>query len=273
MSIRYDDLLRDSGLPRLEARLLMQQVSGLTHAGLISASEQSVPDELKQHFLLLVESRRAGVPIAYLLGQREFYGRNFSVNDNVLIPRPETEHLIDAALNRYPRAEDINVLDLGTGSGVLAVTLALEAPAWHVFATDVSAAALTVAQQNALNLHAQVTFYVGSWYQALPQKHPKFNLIVSNPPYISADDRHLKEGDLRFEPLDALTDHVDGLTCYSDIIGSSKNYLCQGGWLMLEHGFNQGASIRQLMHQASYGQVETLLDLAGLERLTIGCLQ
>lgn len=272
MSTRYNDLLRDSGLSRLEARLLMQHVSGLTHAGLISAAEQSVPDELKQHFLSLVEARRAGVPIAYLLGRREFYGRDFSVNENVLIPRPETEHLIDAALNHYSRAEEINVLDLGTGSGVLAVTLALEAPAWHVFATDVSDAALEVAQQNALNLHAQVTFYAGSWYRALPQGHQTFDLIVSNPPYIAADDRHLEKGDLRFEPLNALTDYADGLTCYRDIIGSSMEYLCRGGWLMLEHGFDQGEAIRQLMNRASYRLVETLPDLAGLERLTIGRL-
>lgn len=269
MNNAYDDLMRASGLPRLEARLLMQHVAGLSHAQLIVAAAQPVSTVVRQAFQQLVIRRQAGEPIAYLLGQREFYGRVFHVDPAVLIPRPETEHLVEAVLQRLERQQPINLLDLGTGSGVLAVTLALEAPAWHVCATDVSAPALTVARRNAQVLQAEVDFYQGDWYQALPEQSV-FDVIVSNPPYIAAGDNHLGLGDLRFEPQNALTDHADGLCCYRVIIAQAPRWLSAGGWLMLEHGFEQGDAVRQLMQQATFSQIETLCDLAGLERLTIG---
>ena len=272
MSDTYNDLLRASGLPRLEARLLMQQISGLSHAQLIVAGAQPVSAAISQQFQQQVERRLAGEPIAYLLGQREFYGRMFHVSPAVLIPRPETEHLVEIALQRCDCHAPINVLDLGTGSGALAVTLALEAPSWHVCASDVSAEALAVASHNAKVLQAKVDFYQGDWYQALPAQSV-FDLIVSNPPYIAANDHHLSEGDLRFEPPNALTDHADGLCCYRVIIAQAHAWLHSGSWLMLEHGFEQGAAIRQLMQQAAFTRVETLSDLAGLERVTVGQLQ
>lgn len=247
----------------------MQHVAGLSHAQFIVAAGQPVPAIVNQAYQQLVMRRRAGEPVAYLLGYREFYGRVFTVNPAVLIPRPETEHLVEAILQRFDRQLPISVLDLGTGSGALAVTLALEAPVWHVCASDVSIDALTVARRNAQVLKATVDFYQGDWYQALPAQSV-FDVIVSNPPYIAADDSHLAQGDLRFEPLGALTDHADGLCCYRIIISQAHHCLSANGWLLLEHGFEQGVAVRQLMQQAAFIQVETLCDLAGLERLTIG---
>lgn len=265
----YDELLRKSELPRLELRLLLEQATGLTRIQLVSCGDSEIaPAELVE-FEHLLAARLAGTPMAYLLGVREFYGRCFSVAPGVLIPRPETEHLVEAALSRCDRAAPLSVLDLGTGSGILAVTLALEAPAWRVAATDVSEEALTIAQGNAVALGTRVEFSRGSWYGAVPDG-ACFDLIVSNPPYIAAGDVHLEEGDLRFEPLGALTDGVDGLACLREIAAGAPARLRPGGWLMVEHGYDQGEPVCALLTAAGLVQVETLPDLAGLDRITLG---
>lgn len=265
------DLIAASGLSRLESALLLIHVSGATRAWLLAHDDEALPPVQEAAFLGLAARRRAGEPIAYLLGEREFYGRPFAVTPAVLIPRPETEHLIDAALERVGRDRAARVVDLGSGSGAIAVTLALEAPQWEVAAVDLSADALAVARANADALGARVSFCHGSWYQPLPAD-ARYDLIASNPPYIRADDHHLDEGDVRFEPRLALTDEGDGLSCLRAIAAGALSRLLPGGWLMVEHGYDQGAACRELFVAAGLRRVETLRDLAGQERLTLACL-
>ncbi|QEL57889.1 peptide chain release factor N(5)-glutamine methyltransferase [Chromobacterium paludis] len=265
-----EQALRRHPLPRLESRMLLQLAwPGLTHAAIIGYPERELPEPAEAAFQALAARRLAGEPMAYLLGSREFFGRDFRVSPAVLIPRPETEHLVEAALSRRDRSLPASALDLGTGSGIIAVTLALEAPAWQVSAVDVSAEALAVARGNAQALGAAVTFMHGSWYA--PLAHPAcYELIVSNPPYIESRDRHLDEGDLRFEPRGALTDEADGLACLREIAAGAPARLSAGGWLMVEHGYDQGAAVRALFAAAGLEAVETLPDLAGLDRVTLG---
>lgn len=263
-----DEALRRYPLPRLESRLLLMQVTGFSPARLVGYPELALTAEQEEAYRSLAERRLAGEPVAYLLGEREFYGRPFRVSPAVLIPRPETEHLVEAALARVGR-RPARVVDLGCGSGAIAVTLALEAPEWQVSAVDLSDAALTVARANAAQLAASVTFHQGSWYAPLPET-ALFDLIVSNPPYIAADDHHLGEGDVRFEPRLALTDEDDGLACLREIAAGAPGRLLPGGWLMVEHGYDQGEGVRELFRAAGLAEVETLPDLAGLDRVTLG---
>lgn len=264
-----DSVLKRTDLPRLELRLLLEQVTGLTRTQLITRGDQELAPEQLSRLEQLIAARLAGEPIAYLLGEREFFGRSFKVAPGVLIPRPETEHLIEAVFERCDRGAPLTAVDLGTGSGILAVTLALEAPAWNVSASDLSAAALAIAQSNAQALGATVQFFQGSWYQALPAG-ARFDLVVSNPPYIAAGDRHLEEGDLRFEPRGALTDEADGLCCLRELAAAAPTWLKSGGWLMVEHGFDQGGAVRDLFSAAGLVEVASVRDLAGLERITLG---
>jgi release factor glutamine methyltransferase len=265
----YDELLRRSELPRLELRLLLEQATGLSRIQLVSRGDSEIESGRLAEFERLFAARLAGTPMAYLLGSREFYGRSFAVAPGVLIPRPETEHLVEAALARCDRSAALSVVDLGTGSGIMAVTLALEAPAWQVAATDVSDEALAIARANASALGARVAFSQGSWYGALASE-ADFDLIVSNPPYIAVGDAHLDQGDLRFEPRGALTDEGDGLACLREIAAGAPQRLRAGGWLMVEHGYDQGDAVRALFEEAGLGKVETLPDLAGLDRITVG---
>jgi release factor glutamine methyltransferase len=256
-------------LPRLESRLLLMHVEPeLTHARIVAYPERALAPEAYARFCALAQRRVAGEPLAYLLGMREFFGRPFTVTPAVLIPRPETEHLVEAALARQGLAA-ADVLDLGCGSGAIAVTLALEAPQWRVSAVDVSPEALAVARDNAQRLAAKVQFMQGSWYAPLAADR-RFNLIVSNPPYISAADRHLNQGDVRFEPRLALTDEGDGLACLRAITAGAPARLTPGGWLMVEHGYDQGDAVRALFLAQGLAEVATLPDLAGLDRVTLG---
>ncbi|WP_174873921.1 peptide chain release factor N(5)-glutamine methyltransferase [Vogesella oryzae] len=264
-----NDALRHFELPRLEARLLLSHVTGLSHAGMVSAGADELPAAQWQAFSQLASRRLAGEPVAYLLGWREFYGREFAVSPAVLIPRPETEHLVEAVLDKVGRKRAANVVDLGTGSGIIACTLALEAPQWQLSAVDLSPAALAVAQGNAANLGAAVLFYQGSWLTPLPESM-RFDAIVSNPPYIERHDHHLAEGDVRFEPRMALTDEHDGLACLREIAATAPARLLPGGWLLVEHGYDQGAACRELFAAAGLQQVATLPDLAGNDRVTLG---
>ncbi|WP_370459739.1 peptide chain release factor N(5)-glutamine methyltransferase [Aquitalea sp. LB_tupeE] len=265
-----EQALRCHSLPRLEARMLLQHVRpGLTHARMIADPDLPLTEDEVARFTQLAQRRLQGEPMAYLLGEREFYGRPFRVSPAVLIPRPETEHLVEAALQRVTTLAPRRVLDLGCGSGAIAITLALEAPAWQVQAVDLSPAALEVARDNAQQLGAAVVFHQGSWYQSLAGQDT-FDLIVSNPPYIEQHDHHLDEGDVRFEPRMALTDEADGLMCLRAIIEGAPSRLRPGAWIMLEHGYDQGPAVRDLLRHAGFEQVETLLDLAGLDRVSLG---
>jgi release factor glutamine methyltransferase len=267
--LTLEQALRCHPLPRLEARMLLQHVRpGLTHARLIADPDLPLTECEAMHFTQLAQRRLQGEPMAYLLGEREFYGRSFRVTPAVLIPRPETEHLVEAALQRVGHGP-AKVVDLGCGSGAIAVTLALEAGDWQVQAVDLSIDAIAVARSNANQLGAAVRFHQGSWYQPLGEQCG-FDLIVSNPPYIEKHDHHLDEGDVRFEPRMALTDEGDGLDCLRKIIVGAPGRLKPGGWIMLEHGYDQGAAVRQLLQLAGLQAVETLVDLAGLDRISLG---
>ncbi|MEW9899432.1 peptide chain release factor N(5)-glutamine methyltransferase [Chitinivorax sp. PXF-14] len=268
----YRDLLRHSGLDAIDARALLCHALGVDHAWLIAHGLDSVPAGQLACFDSLAERRRQGEPVAYIVGEREFYSRPFHVTPEVLIPRPETEHLVELALARLPLDRAASVLDLGTGSGIIAITIALERPRASVLAVDASPTALAVAADNARRLGASMETRLGNWYSTIEPVR-RFELIVSNPPYIVSDDPHLREGDLRFEPVSALTDHADGLSCIRQIVAGAVRHLAPGGWLMFEHGYDQGAASRALLTAQGFAGVRTECDLAGIERVTLGCLE
>ncbi|MDO4434201.1 MAG: peptide chain release factor N(5)-glutamine methyltransferase [Alysiella sp.] len=262
--------LAQTVIPRHEARILLCHITGLNHAQVITHDEQMLPENQVQTLNEWLTRRVAGEPIAYLIGQRAFYGRDFTVSPATLIPRPETELLVEAALNKLP--ENGTVLDLGTGSGIIAISIAAERPDAHVFAGDISQDALKIAQKNAQNHQTQVAFAQGSWFQAaqkLGLGKASCDVIVSNPPYIEQHDPHLSQGDLRFEPRNALTDFADGLSHFHTLANQAKNYLKPQGWLMVEHGYDQATAIHQIFQAAGLQNTHTLLDLAGLDRVTL----
>ncbi len=281
MKITYQTLLTQAPIPYTESRLLLGFLTQKPLSFFMAHGEDLVPVSILEDYKRLLDRRLAGEPMAYIFGHKDFYGREFQVNASVLIPRPETEHLIDLSLSLLepllkpkPHAvsNDLTVLDLGTGSGIIAVTLALELPQAQVYASDFSAAALTVAQNNAKTLHANVTFLAGSWLQPWAQHHPdlRFDLIVSNPPYIEKNDPHLCQGDLRFEPQQALSDDANGLSCLQAITEQAPKHLKKGGFLLLEHGYDQGAACRDLLRDAGFDAVQTQTDYANLDRITWG---
>lgn len=261
-----------AGLPPLEARMLLSHVTGFTRTQLITRDNEHLNTAQRDAFSTLLARRLAGEPMAYLLGEREFFGRTFRVTPDVLIPRPDTEVAAEASLTRLAGIHNPRVLDMGTGSGILAVTIARERPDAEVWATDISPGALMVAQDNARALQADnIRFLVSDWYQALPDGL-RFHLVVSNPPYIAEGDPHLVEGDLRFEPIDALTDHDDGLSDLAAIVAGATGRLLPGGWLLMEHGYDQGYATRHLLTGAGFAEVFTARDLGGNERCSGGRL-
>lgn len=261
--------LRTHGIERVDARVLLQHVLGVEHAYLLAHAEQVLDPGTAAAFGALVERRRGGLPVAYLTGRREFYGRVFEVGSAVLIPRPETELLVELALERLPRDAAARVLDLGTGSGCIAVSLALERPRLEVWAVERSVAALALASANAARLGAgNVRCVRGAWYEPLGAQ--RFDLIVSNPPYVAASDRHLSEGDLRFEPRQALSAGSDGLDAIRVIIAGAPAHLNSGGWLLLEHGYDQAPACAELLAAAGFDEVRDHPDLAGIPRAALG---
>lgn len=255
-------------IPPGEARLLLGHGLARSAAWLEAHREEVLAAEQLAQFRGLVTRRAAGEPVAYLLGSREFFGRDFVVTPAVLIPRPETELLVEVALGKVGVGATAKLLDLGSGSGCIAVTLALECPAARVTAVDIAAAALAVAKDNALRLGAAVDFYESDWFAALPPA--QFDLIVANPPYIAAADRHLTEGDLRFEPAHALTDQADGLAALRRIVAEASGWLASGGWLYFEHGYDQATAVFALLQAAEFVEIEQHRDLAGIVRVSGG---
>jgi release factor glutamine methyltransferase len=263
-------LLSEAGeqIPIREARLLLAHALGRNTAWLEAHRDDAVVAEDAARFAALVERRAAGEPIAYLTGWREFYGRAFRVTPDVLIPRPETELLVDLALQKVGAGKTARILDLGAGSGCLAITLALERPAARLCAVDVSAAALSVARENAERLGARVEFILSDWFAALPPQ--SFDLIVANPPYVAAGDPHLEQDGLRFEPAQALTDGADGLTAIRHITQQAPHWLNEGGWLLFEHGWDQADAARALLAAAGFEDIGQWPDLAGILRVSGG---
>ncbi|QSI76259.1 peptide chain release factor N(5)-glutamine methyltransferase [Niveibacterium microcysteis] len=254
-------------VPASEARLLLREASGERAATIVGFPERPLSDVAAQCFVDWIARREAGEPVAYLLGEREFYGRVFRVSPAVLIPRPDTELLVEQALLHLPDGAP-RVLDLGTGSGAIAITIALEAPHAQVSAVDVSAAALSVARENAERLGAQVRWFEGPW--CTPVQGEVFDLIASNPPYVAAEDPHLAQGDVRFEPPGALASGPDGLSDIRIITTEAWACLKPGAWLLFEHGYDQGDAVRALMLAAGYTDCVTLKDLGDNDRVTLG---
>ena len=262
------ELVVQSGLPLLEARMLLERVLGKSRAWLIAHAQEAAGPEAERAFAGLVERRLQGEPIAYILGVREFYGLEFLVTPAVLIPRPETELLAELALARIPENAAARVLDLGTGSGAIAVVLAKQRPQARVTAVEVDYAALVVARANAKRHGVSVRFFCGDWFGAL--RGETFDLIVSNPPYVAAADAHLAAGDLRFEPQRALVGGADGLDCIRAIVASAGAHLRPGAWLLFEHGYDQAEACRALLEAEGYREVQSWLDLAGIPRVSGG---
>ncbi len=258
----------DVGGARLEARVLAGHGLGVERAWLVAHDREPLTPTRRAALDTLLARRLAGEPVAYLLGEREFHGRPFQVGPDVLIPRPETEHLVEAALAAWPAEAVIDALDIGTGSGAIAITLALERPAWRLDAVDLSAAALALARANAEHLGARVDFHVGDLYAPIGDR--RFHLIVSNPPYIAEADPHLRRGDPRFEPRQALAAGADGLDVIRRLVADAPARLHAGGRLLIEHGHDQGPAVAALLLAAGFTEVDILPDLAGLDRIATG---
>jgi release factor glutamine methyltransferase len=254
---------------RFEAQWLLQYLLNTNRAWLIAHENDTLSTDLQARFDQLVNRRADGEPIAYILGNREFYGLNLLVTAATLIPRPDTEILVDAALNKIPTNTPLQVLDLGTGSGAIALAIAQQRPQVKVTAVDASKAALEVAISNSKQLHIpNIHFSLSDWFNNLDDA--LFDVIVSNPPYIENTDHHLNQGDLRFEPTSALASGADGLDDIRRIINDCLTHLKPQGWLMLEHGYNQAAAVTDLMAHTGLVNIETCQDLGGNDRVTIG---
>ncbi|MES3025990.1 MAG: peptide chain release factor N(5)-glutamine methyltransferase [Pseudomonadota bacterium] len=255
-----------SGLPlgALENRILLCHALGMTRVSLITQDRRALDAAEAARLEALVARRLAGEPIAYIVGQREFFGLALQVTDAVLIPRPDTELLVELALERLP--EHGRVLDMGTGSGAIAIAIAHTRPDARVSALDVSEAALAVAGANAARHGAQLRFLHSDWFGAVAGE--RFELIVSNPPYIADADPHLAQGDLRFEPIGALSDGADGLAALRTIVAGAAAHLAPYGHLLMEHGYDQAAQVRALLSEAGYTDVRSWRDLADIERVS-----
>ncbi len=254
-----------------EANLLLMSLLKVNRAWLIAHQDDELPASTDAAFEALLARRLKGEPIAYILGEREFFGLSLKVTPDTLIPRADTETLVEAALAKIPPNLPYSILDLGTGTGAIALAIAINRPQTQVTAVDASAGALTVAQENAVKLQIpDVQFVLSHWFDALAGK--TFDVIVSNPPYIEADDIHLSQGDVRFEPRSALVSGQDGLNDIRHIIAHAPQHLNPQGWLMFEHGYNQANAVATLLQQAGFQHIETIKDLGGNERVTLGRL-
>ncbi|OLL29518.1 protein-(glutamine-N5) methyltransferase, release factor-specific [Burkholderia sp. SRS-W-2-2016] len=272
-----DALLRASPLPPLEARILLTHVLGWRRTQLITRGDEPLEAANVERYRALEARRVAGEPVAQLVGAREFFGLEFEVTPHVLIPRPETELLVETVLTALENRPRPRVLDLGTGTGAIAVALASMRPDAQVWALDRSADALAVAARNGARLldakrpGGAVTFLQSDWYDSLDASL-RFDAIVSNPPYIASGDPHLLEGDLRFEPRGALTDEADGLSAIRAIVAGAPARLAAGGALWIEHGYDQAEAVRALLSAGGFAQVRSERDLAGIERISGGVL-
>ncbi|MDE0931768.1 MAG: peptide chain release factor N(5)-glutamine methyltransferase [Halioglobus sp.] len=253
---------------RRDTEILLCHCLGKPRAWLYTWPEKEVARDCARDFEKLLAQRREGVPVAYLTGEREFWSLQLAVSDATLIPRPETETLVAWALElALPNAA--SVLDLGTGSGAIALALARERPHWHVTALDVSEAALQVARGNAVRTRlTSVHFVQSDWYQAVTGQ--RFSALLGNPPYIDGDDPHLALGDVRFEPRSALVSSDSGLEDLGRLVTGAPDQLLDGGWLLLEHGFEQANAVRAMLHDAGFSQVSTRRDMSGQQRITGG---
>ena len=274
-SARIGDLWRCASqrVDRTDARLLLQYVSNFTHSDLIANSERELAADQCERYAALLTRREAGEPLAYLLRSAFFYGLEFAVSPAVLIPRPDTEALVDRALAEGKRFDAPRIVDLGTGSGIVAIMLARLCSSAQVTAVDLSATALAIARANAVQHGANIRFLEGSWYAPLGGE--RFDIVVSNPPYIVAGDPHLLNDGLPFEPREALTDGVlggNGMACIRELIDGAPSHLSPGGWVLIEHGYDQAVEVRELLQKAGFSGVGSWLDAAAIDRVSGGFL-
>jgi release factor glutamine methyltransferase len=269
--VRIEQALAGCGLEPREARLLLAEATGFSQASVLAHPERELGAEAETRFLDWAARRRAGAPIAYLLGRREFYGLSLAVNPAVLIPRPETELLVELSLARLGPRAAARVLDLGAGSGALALAIKQHRPRAVVVAVEADLSALQTAKRNAARLGLEIELRHGRWFE--PVRGERFALIVSNPPYVAEGDPHLEQGDLRFEPRSALVAGVDGLDALRAIAAGAPAHLEPGGWLLLEHGQGQDAAVRALLAAVGLAEVASWPDLAGIARVTGGKLK
>ena len=262
------EALRAAGIDPADARVLLRAALGASAAHLAAHPEQELTDLESERYRAWVERRRVGTPVAYLTGEREFYSLAIKVTPAVLIPRPETELLVEAALGSIAADAPVRVLDLATGSGCVAVAISHHCARARVTATDISRDALAVARSNAEAHGVDIEFIESDWFAALSGR--RFDIIVSNPPYVAEGDPHLDSGDLRFEPRNALVAGPDGLACIGTIVARADAHLVPGGRLLFEHGFDQSARCRSLLQRAGFEQVTSRRDLAGIERISGG---
>ncbi len=268
--VLIENLFNPSLLDLVDLRILICHALKLTHTQLILNLKNKLKEKEADLLRGVLSRRQNGEPVAYIIGEREFYGLSFAVTPDVLIPRPETELLVELAIQFLPK--NAHLLDMGTGSGSIAVAIAYERKDVFVTATDISETALEVAKCN-VNRHIQnkerISFHQGSWFLALPDQ-AQYDLIVSNPPYIEKGNIHLSQGDLRYEPLHALTDFDDGLSAYREIVSNAPKYLKKGGLLMMEHGYEQANAVRSLLESKGFISIKSWKDLAGIERVSGG---
>jgi release factor glutamine methyltransferase len=268
------NIIAQRAIPKRETEMIIEHVTHLTRAYIMAHAEHALTAAQASRAEGMVARRAAGEPMAYILGTREFYGLSFVVTPDVLIPRPETEMLVDQALARLSAAYGsrcARILDLGTGSGAIAISIAAKAPNTDVTATDISPAALVIAQKNAQQNNAKIRFIKSDWFAAVAGE--TFDLIVANPPYVAHGDAHLRDGDLRFEPIGALTDGVPnerGLACIKRIVADAPTHLSAAGWLLFEHGYDQAADCAALLAAQGFSNLIAITDLAGIPRVAGG---
>jgi release factor glutamine methyltransferase len=262
-------LAESSPSAALDAQVLLSHVLQCNSAHLAAWPEKKLTDEQQKKYDRLVKQRQQGLPVAHLTGQREFWSLNFAVDNSTLIPRPETETLIDFILTHFGDRKDLKLLDMGTGTGAIAIAVANEKPGWQIVASDISPQALRLAQQNSHNLQVEnIRFILSNWFANSVDKD--FDLIVSNPPYIAADDPHLSQGDVRFEPATALVSGNSGMADIEHICRQAKDHLAKNGWLVVEHGYNQQQQVADCFAKNGFVQITQQRDLSGHIRMSAG---
>jgi release factor glutamine methyltransferase len=269
---RATNFLHNSSTPRLDAQLLLMHVLQVSKTYLFANPEKLLTQQNIDTFQFLLKRRQQGEPVAYIVGYKEFWSLDFMVDNRVLIPRPETELLIELAMDLLQDVVEPMIADLGTGSGAIAISITKSLSNSFCAAVDNSREAIQVAIRNAKHLDVNnIEFICGDFFKALAKSHAQqFDLIVSNPPYIADDDQHLEQGDIRFEPISALTSGADGLDSIKTIVSQAHKFLKSGGFLLLEHGYDQADAITELMRKHNYINIRTEQDLAGLDRVTLG---
>ena len=262
-------LAESSPSARLDAQVLLAFVLQCNSAHLLAWPEKNLNKEQQAYYLQLLQQRQTGIPVAHLTGLREFWSLNFSVNNSSLIPRPETETLVEYILTKFNREDDLTLLDMGTGSGIIAIAIASEKPDWQIVASDISLRALQLARQNSrFHQTDNITFINSNWFENITQND--FDIIVSNPPYIADNDPHLQQGDVRFEPKSALTSGTIGMDDIEHLCLHAAKHLKNAGWLIVEHGYDQKQVVADCFVKNGFTEIEQKQDLSGHTRMTAG---